>query len=75
MAFPIRDSATDNERRASQGANKEPIVPIKKNDSRYGDALACEAEGLALLREAITMASVEGVRVPDVFWSMNVSSV
>lgn len=39
----------------------------KENDTKYSDALFCEAEGLELLGDAVTMAGVKGVRVPEVF--------
>lgn len=39
----------------------------KRNDTRYSDALLCEAEGLELLRDAVTTAGVKRVRVPEVF--------
>ena len=40
---------------------------IKENVSGYSDALLCEAEELALPRDAITMAGVYRLRVPEVF--------
>ncbi|MEX2367392.1 MAG: fructosamine kinase family protein, partial [Pseudohongiellaceae bacterium] len=39
----------------------------KKNGTQFADALLCEAEGLELLREALTMAGVKGVQVPECF--------
>ena len=39
----------------------------KENDTNYANALFCEAEGLELLREAVSLAGVNGVRVPEVF--------
>lgn len=51
--------------------NKEVSILVamhtKENDTRYSDALFCEAEGLELLREAVAMAGVKEVRVPEVF--------
>lgn len=46
---------------------REHAVHIKINGSRYADALLCEAEGLELLRDAVAMAGIEGIRVPEVF--------
>lgn len=42
-------------------------VHTKKNESRYADSLFREAEGLELLRDAITMAGISGIRVPEVY--------
>lgn len=39
----------------------------KQNDTRYADALLCEAQGLELLSDAIATAGVSGVRVLEVF--------
>lgn len=39
----------------------------KENDTRYSNALFCEAEGLELLREAVAKAGVKEVKVPEVF--------
>lgn len=38
----------------------------KENNTNYSNALFCEAEGLALLQDAVTMAGVKGVKVPEV---------
>lgn len=38
----------------------------KHNSTRFSDALLCEAEGLALLRETLRTAGVTTVRVPEV---------
>lgn len=38
----------------------------KSNNTRYSDALFCEAEGLMLLQDAVTTAGVKGIGVPDV---------
>lgn len=43
------------------------MVHTKENETGFGDALECEAEGLKLLEAAIITAGVKGVRVPEVF--------
>lgn len=45
----------------------KPAMHIKRNESPFADALYREAEGLALLRGAITQTGCHSVRVPDVF--------
>ncbi|MFL1405036.1 fructosamine kinase family protein [Marinobacter sp. M1N3S26] len=42
-------------------------VHTKKNETGFADALFREAEGLELLGDAITMADVTGVRVPEIY--------
>ncbi|MEP4548177.1 MAG: fructosamine kinase family protein [Saccharospirillum sp.] len=39
----------------------------KRNDTRFANALYCEAGGLELLREAVTLAGVNELKVPEVF--------
>ncbi|SFR43617.1 Fructosamine-3-kinase [Marinobacter daqiaonensis] len=50
----------------AEGLKSRP-VHTKKNETGFADALFREAEGLALLREAVAVSGVEGVRVPEVY--------
>lgn len=45
----------------------KPAMHVKQNASPFRDALFREVEGLALLRDALTVTGVTAVRVPEVF--------
>lgn len=47
--------------------SKGRTMYTKKNETGFADALFREAEGLELLGDAITIAGVSGVRVPQVY--------